>query len=154
MKIITITLNPAFDIHYNIENLELNRENYATDAVKNAGGKGINISRALTFFEIENKALLVTGEENGKDFLDYLVKEKLSYESINKPGKIRENITLHTKSGETRISCEGSKTDSEILSVIYEKIKNEYEKDMLVTFTGRLCEGIEKKEAIAFIKSL
>ena len=154
MKIITITLNPAFDIHYNIENLELNRENYATDAVKNAGGKGINISRALTFFGVENKALLVTGEENGKEFLECLVKEKLFYESINKPGKIRENITLHTNSGETRISCEGSKTDVEVLNIIYGKIKNEYEKDMLVTFTGRLCEGVEKKEAITFIKNL
>lgn len=154
MKIITITLNPAFDIHYNVEHLELHRENYATGAVKNAGGKGINISRALTFFGIENKAFCVTGDENGKDFLGYLEKENIPFETINKQGKIRENITLHTIFGETRISCEGSKTDVEVLDVIFEKIKKEYEKDMLVTFTGRLCEGIGREDAIAFIKNL
>ena len=47
MKIITLTLNPAFDIHCNVKGLALHRENLASITDYEAGGKGVNISRAL-----------------------------------------------------------------------------------------------------------
>ena len=48
-KIITITLNPAYDLHYAMNSFEIRKENYVKDVICDAGGKGVNISRALAF---------------------------------------------------------------------------------------------------------
>ena len=53
MKIITLTLNPAFDIHCNVPNFAPYHENLADVMSNDAGGKGVNISRALTVNGVE-----------------------------------------------------------------------------------------------------
>ena len=39
-RIITITLSPAFDIHYYVERFQLGKENYSSKRIVDAGGKG------------------------------------------------------------------------------------------------------------------
>ena len=76
MKIITITLNPAFDVHCSAEHYEACHENLATITEREAGGKGVNISRALTMNGVDNLALLAVGDANGADFCRELDKKK------------------------------------------------------------------------------
>ncbi len=154
MKIITITLNPAFDVHYKIDNLELNKENYVSSVIKNAGGKGINISRALINYGVENTALMVLGTVGGDEFLKHLSDDNVLASPIFLEGRIRENITLHTNSGETRISSEGFSADKSILNKLYKMIEGEKTPDMIVTFTGRLPVGIENNDAIEFLLNI
>lgn len=154
MKVITITLNPAFDVHCDIETFELCRENYATSYAKHAGGKGINISRALKEYGVDNIACCVIGDENGKEFLSQLDKDNINYKEVMVPGRIRENITVHTGGKETRISFEGFIIDEGVLDSIYELIDAEKCEDMIVTFTGRLCKGVNKDKIIAFLKKI
>ena len=68
MKIITLTLNPAFDVHCCAPDFQAYHENLAEVTLREAGGKGVNISRALTAFGISNTAFVVLGEENAADF--------------------------------------------------------------------------------------
>ncbi len=151
MKIVTITLNPAFDVHCNIDNLQLYKENYASSVVKHAGGKGINISRALCRFGVNNTALCVVGLSGGEEFLNSVRNDGISCKSVTAHGRIRENITIHSPSGETRISFEGFKLSNEITDKLYAMLEKEYESDTLVTFTGRLCEGITRDDAVKLL---
>ncbi|MBQ9083598.1 MAG: 1-phosphofructokinase, partial [Clostridia bacterium] len=64
MQIFTLTLNPAFDIHYELDTLTLGAEQYARRVMREAGGKGINTSRALTVNGVENTAFAVLGADN------------------------------------------------------------------------------------------
>ena len=68
MNIVTLTLNPAFDIHCYAQDFQPFHENLARITANDAGGKGVNISRALTVNGVENTALVVLGEENGDSF--------------------------------------------------------------------------------------
>ena len=68
MKIITLTLNPAFDLHCHIENFAPYHENLAKITDYSASGKGVNISLALTVCGVPNTAFVVLGEENGEAF--------------------------------------------------------------------------------------
>ena len=68
MKIYTITLSPAYDIHATASSLVLQHENLAHVTSRDAGGKGVNISRALTVNGVDNTALVVLGQENGDSF--------------------------------------------------------------------------------------
>ena len=67
-QIKTVTLNPAFDLHYYMEQFEAKKENYVQSILCDAGGKGVNISRALTVNGTYNTAYIILGEENGASF--------------------------------------------------------------------------------------
>ena len=108
MNIVTLTLNPAFDIHCYAQDFQPFHENLARITANDAGGKGVNISRALTECGVDNTALVVLGEENGDSFRRALTADSIPFREIAVAGRIRENITLHTNNApETRISFAG-----------------------------------------------
>lgn len=155
MKIITLTLNPAFDIHCYIEDFAPFHENLANVTGREAGGKGVNISRALTVNGVPNIALVALGEENANDFRKSLEDDKMSYREILVEGRIRENITVHTKNAdETRISFSGSDADASLLERSERRIADVVDKDTFVTFTGRVPSGISISDVKNFLQRL
>lgn len=151
MKIYTITLNPAFDIHATTDMLNLHRENLAEIASREAGGKGVNISRALNSFGVKNTAVIALGKENADEFRKAL--DGMNYIFLEKEGRIRENLTVHEKDGkETRISFSGFSLDESVLSEIEKLIL--VEEDTIVTFTGRVPSGISTEAVTGFLNKL
>ncbi len=153
-KIITLTLNPAFDLHCKVRDFELRSECYAEMLSVDAGGKGINVSRALKVNGTESLAIVVVGAENAMEFCKALNRDNLHYEEIWAEGRIRQNLTLHEEDNyETRISFNGFECDTGILR----KVKNRVEitEDCVVTFTGSVPQGVgveEVKELLAEFK--
>ncbi len=145
MKICTLTLNPAYDIHAECNSLELCRESTATLLSRDAGGKGVNISRALSFSGIDNTAIVILGSENCEDFKRSLASDGINAIYIEKNGRIRENLTLHHGKNETRISFQGFSVDNALLSEAEKLI--DADKDTILTFTGSIPKGIDKEEA-------
>lgn len=155
MKIITLTLNPAFDIHCYIPNFAPYRENLARVTERCAGGKGVNISRALMSGGIESLALVVVGDENGDSFERQLAADKINYRSITVSGRIRENITVHTEGAdETRISFEGFSADIALLENTLSILMSEKLDGATVTFTGRAPTGVDVTDIKAFLCEL
>lgn len=155
MKIITLTLNPAFDIHCHIKSFAPYHENLAKITDREAGGKGVNISRALTVNGVENLAFVVLGDENGESFAKRLEADRMTYRALTVSGRIRENITIHEdEADETRISFEGFATDASLLSDILSALEREGLDGAFITFTGRVPAGIDMPSVKAFLKSL
>ena len=149
----TVTLNPAFDLHYDMEQFEAGKENYAQHVSCNAGGKGINISRALTVNGVKNTAYVVLGNENGAAFASELEKDGLCYVPVYTEGRIRENITLHPNGDrETRISLDTFGADADILDHLEHAMDTENPAGGLLAFAGRLPRGIDKEAAITFLQ--
>ena len=155
MKIVTLTLCAAFDIHADSQKIKPNRENLARVTDYSAGGKGINVSRALCRVGIDNTAIVVVGEENGEDFIKKLKNENIYLQILQIPGRIRENITVHTEDGkETRISFTGDKVPGDLLHRLSEITARLCDNDTVLTFCGRLPEGVSVEDAKAYIKEL
>ncbi len=153
--IYTITLNPAFDLHYRMEHFEAQKENYADSILCDAGGKGINISRALKVNGTDSTAFVILGDENGHSFEEQLKRDNLHYEPVWVNGRIRENITLHpSDSKETRISLDTFRVNSDTLQVLKEKVLSSVKSGDLLAFAGRIPKGLEKSDVIAFLKTL
>lgn len=152
MKIITLTLNPAFDIHCYAENFLPFHENLAEITDRQAGGKGVNISRALCVNGVQNLALVVLGEENADSFRKSLDGDKMTYREVTVKGRIRENITVHTNGAdETRISFSGFDADASLLEKIEENLSDIDLADAFLTFTGRVPTGLSIAEVKAFL---
>lgn len=149
----TVTLNPAFDLHYQMEHFEAKKENYVQSILCDAGGKGINISRALTVNGVENTAFVILGEENGATFEGQLRRDGLHCVPLYTEGRIRENITLHPADDkETRISLDTFRVSPEMLTKTEEALLRNAKAGSLLAFAGRLPKGIEKTDAIEFLK--
>lgn len=149
--IITLTLNPAFDVHAYLEAFYPEHENLAQSVSRTIGGKGINISRALTENGIENLALVLLGRENESAFVQGMTEAGLRYQAFSSDGRIRENLTIHPSVGkETRLSFKGFACDKTILSDLEQAIPPQ----STVTFSGSLPPGISEQEAEAFLPRL
>lgn len=156
-KIITLTLSPAFDVHCYCKDFEPYHENLATITSREAGGKGVNISRALKKNGVDSLAVIALGDENAADFEGMLRVDGITYQTVLRSGRIRENMTLHTEGApETRISFSGFSADVSLLSDA-EAILDGYFADgdaPIVTFTGRVPDGIPMDAVKAFLSRL
>ena len=153
MKIITLTLNPAFDVHCFAENFQPYHENLARITENEAGGKGVNISRALTVCGTENLAFVVLGEENGESFTRAMRADGMTYRTISVAGRIRENITVHTDNAdETRISFAGFDAPEDLLAQVEHALLPMIDGDTVVTLTGRNPSGVGIEETKACLR--
>lgn len=143
MKIITLTLSPAFDTHCHADGLRLEHENLIHMDLCQAGGKGVNISRALAHNGTENLALAVLGEENADSFTRNLTADGVTYEAITVPGRIRENITIHVEGApETRLSFPGFPVTTDLLDRVAQILLDRADGDTVITMTGRVPQGM------------
>ena len=122
MKVITLTLAPAFDRHCYIKNFYAGSENKVEILSLDASGKGINISRALKAAGTDSLAIIVTGDENAAAYIAQIDKDGIDYKEIRLPGRIRENLTIHTDAGETRICFSGFSVDDALLDTVFDLI--------------------------------
>ena len=153
MRIYTITLNPAYDVHATAEHFEACHENLAHITSRQAGGKGVNISRALCKNGVENTAVVVLGKDNGGDFREGLKEAGINALLLEKPGRIRENLTLHcADQPETRISFSGFRVDDTILDEVARLLNVDGE--TVITFTGRVASGMSMEKVKAFLRQL
>lgn len=149
--IITLTLNPAFDLHVTLPSFTVGQEHLAQSVTRTIGGKGINTSRALEVNGIENLALVLLGRENETAFLQGLYDAKLHFKAFSRDGRIRENITVHPDSGqETRLSFQGFTCDGRIFPELEPHIPD----GCVMTFSGSMPQGITETEAEAFLLRL
>ena len=154
-SIYTVTLNPAFDLHYQMAHFEAQKENYVEGILCDAGGKGINISRALRVNGTDSMAFVILGEENGASFEAQLRRDGLTYRPICIPGRIRENITLHpADSRETRISLDTFRVEPQVLDELEQTMLETCQAGDLLAFAGRNPKGLEKEAVIAFLRRL
>ena len=117
MNVITVTLNPAFDIHCVCEDFAAQKENLVKTVSRDAGGKGVNTSRALAAGGKESRAVVAVGRGNGDDYLKQLSARAVDFTALTVDGRIRENITIHSSGdAETRISFAGFTADKSLLS--------------------------------------
>lgn len=153
MKIYTITLNPAYDVHAYAENFAPFHENLATVTSREAGGKGVNLSRALQNGGTDNTAVIVLGQDNCGEFKAELESAGLSTLLLEKPGRIRENLTLHCANApETRISFAGFPADDSLLDEVARLL--DVDADTVITFTGRVASGMSMDQVKLFLKNL
>lgn len=93
-KILTITLNPAIDVRYNIDNLRIGNVNRTTSIEKNAGGKGINVSRVINTLGGSVLATGIIGGFTGKLFLEKLNESSIENDFLETQYETRTCIAI------------------------------------------------------------
>ena len=151
IKIVTLTLNPVIDTHYQFGKFNIADENKPTSIITNAAGKGINISRALSKFGIKSKAVALLGKQNAEYFLNLLKNDGVDCTYILVEGKVREAISLNTDGiPETRIITDTFTTTEDLLEQAMAHVNSECTSESYIAISGKVPAGISKQ---AFIKA-
>ncbi|WP_159808100.1 1-phosphofructokinase [Cellulomonas citrea] len=99
--IVTLTPNPSVDRALDVAQLEVGEVNRAHATHIDAGGKGINVSRALVAQGLDTVAVLPVGGRDGDLLVRLLADQHVVARPVGVAGETRTNITLVESTGVT-----------------------------------------------------
>ena len=149
--IITVSLSPVIDIHYSADSFALGKENYVNSRSIFAAGKAMNVSRGLHEVGISAEVHLLLGQENASEYLRLASGYAVPISCITTDGAVRENISVNTPDGETRICFKNYSISRNILPLFASKIVGKLSEDMAVVFSGSLPDGITQEDFVEFV---
>jgi 6-phosphofructokinase 2 len=94
MKIVTLTINPAVDKSTNIDRLIPEQKLRCDTPRFDAGGGGINVSKAIKRLGGESTAIFTVGGPSGQVLRDLVSQEGIDCEVIETKGWTRENFIV------------------------------------------------------------
>jgi len=122
--IITLTLNAAVDHTVAVPSVRLGHRHRAVESRTTAGGKGINVARALRLLGRPVIAAGLVGGRTGARIVDMLAEENVLNDFVRARGESRTNIVLlDPTSGErTELNERGPQVDSGELERVVERL--------------------------------
>jgi 1-phosphofructokinase len=141
--IVTVTLNPAIDRSLTVPRFELGKTNRGEVRRTDAGGKGINVAKALKQFGTEVCALGFVGGSNGHFILEALAASGIPADFTNVPGETRVNLKIHDPvyRTETELNEPGFQVLPEHLEAMKRKIREYGPRSDVMVFSGSLPPG-------------
>ena len=107
--IVTVTLNPSLDRTLEVESFERGAVLRTSDPTLEAGGKGVNVTRALTANGVESVAVLPVGGSEGAELARLLDAAAVAARYVPVSGRTRSNISLAESDGTvTKLNEPGS----------------------------------------------
>ncbi len=154
----TVTLNPALDKTIVVKDMTLGGLNRVEEALKSAGGKGINVSKALKALETETMALGIIAGDTGRWIKEYMSLNNIPHDFVFGDGETRTNLKIFDQSTETITEFNewGNRVDQESIQEIFHKVKSYAEQSEFVVLSGSVPKGCTDeiyRELISFLKS-
>lgn len=142
--IYTITFNPALDYIIKMQSFQIGEINRSEKEYILPGGKGINVSIVLKALDINSTAFGFiagfVGEEIEQKVKKYGIKtDFIKIENDNS----RINVKITTQSKETAINSKGPTINQSHIELLYKKIENIENGDMLI-LSGSIPKGIKE----------
>ncbi|MBI5416046.1 MAG: 1-phosphofructokinase family hexose kinase [Candidatus Omnitrophica bacterium] len=100
--VLTVTLNPALDITMTVPGLQSGRISGGVVQTVSAGGKGINVARALRLLGVPVFAAGIAAGETGERLKQLLTRERMPYGLFMTRGLTRINWTMIDPRDESR----------------------------------------------------
>jgi len=141
--IATVTLNPAIDKSVMVPHFEVGKTNRGEVKRTDAGGKGINVAKAVKQFGIEVCALGFVAGSNGQFILQALAASGIPADFIHVPGETRVNLKIHDPlcGTETELNEPGFQVLSGHLEAMKQKIRKHGPRSDVMVFSGSLPPG-------------
>jgi len=144
-SVLTVTLNPAIDKIVHVNNFCVGDDFRSSKVALSAGGKGINVSRALNCLGISNIATGFLGGTSG-DFIEKKLKtERIENAFLKIQSESRTNLTIiDQKNKITRILESGATVSNNNLRRFKRHFNGLLKKCDIVIFSGSIAPGLPK----------
>jgi 1-phosphofructokinase/tagatose 6-phosphate kinase len=142
--IITVTLNAALDRSLTVPILQLGQRHRASDVLTLAGGKGINVARALKRLDHPVVATGLAGGRTGTRIVEQLTEESIlnDFVRIRQESRTSTLVVDPTSGTQTEINEWGPKVTESELEMLLDKIRYLSRSAEAVVFAGSLPRGV------------
>ncbi|MGQ9616151.1 MAG: 1-phosphofructokinase family hexose kinase [Spirochaetota bacterium] len=132
--IITVTLNPVLDRTLWVKNFRAGETFIAYRSENFAGGKGVNVSRALLKFRVPSIATGIIPKRGNEIYIELLKRDGILHNFYFTEGFLRTNITIVSSGNkqETHIRVKGPSISESTLKGFMKKLNMLFEKNFLV----------------------
>jgi 1-phosphofructokinase family hexose kinase len=143
--ILTVTVNAAVDKTLTVANLQLGHRHRAQQGLVMAGGKGINVARALKRLDEPVIATGLAGGRAGLHIVDGLHSEGILNDFVRIAGESRTSTAVvdPTSGLQTEINEYGPEVTAEEISILLEKIRYLSGAVSTVVFAGSLPRKVD-----------
>jgi 1-phosphofructokinase family hexose kinase len=143
--IVTVTLNAALDRTLTVPNLQLGHRHRASASLSLAGGKGVNIARALKRLDVPVVATGLAGGGTGQRILQELVSESILHDFVQIGDNSRTSTAVVDPMANsfTEIYEWGPHVEQHELDVLREKLRYLSSSAEYVVFAGSLPRGVD-----------
>ena len=143
--IVTVTLNAAIDRTLTVPNFQRGQRHRASAGVTLAGGKGINVARALKVLGVPVVATGLVGGTTGTRIVEELTKEAILNDFVHIEGESRTSTAVVDPTGGTytEINEWGPAVRADELDTLLEKLRYLTQGAELVVFAGSLPREVD-----------
>jgi 1-phosphofructokinase family hexose kinase len=143
--IVTVTLNAAVDRTLTVPNFQLGHRHRASHSLTSAGGKGINVARALKRLESPVVATGLAGGRTGDRIVEELAVEGILNDFVRISDESRTSIAVvdPTAGGLTEIYEWGPAVRADELDTLLDKLHYLSRVASFVVFSGSLPRDVE-----------
>jgi 1-phosphofructokinase family hexose kinase len=143
--IVTVTLNAAVDRTLTVPNFQLGHRHRASQGLTLAGGKGINVARALKRLDVPVVATGLAGGRTGTRIIEELTSEAIlnDFVRIGDESRTSTAVVDPTNASYTEINEWGPAVTAEELEMLFEKLYYLSRGASMVVFAGSLPRDVE-----------
>lgn len=154
--IITVTLNAAIDKSLSVPSFRLARRHRTVDQTTMAGGKGVNIARALKHLGQPVIATGFAGGPTGTRIVEQLTQESILNDFVRIGEESRTNTAVHdpTTGETTEINERGPAVSAKEVELFRDKLLYLARGADIVIFAGSLPRGVDTEFYAGLIRDL
>lgn len=142
--IFTLTVNPAIDKSTSVKGIVPNKKLRCAKPVFDAGGGGINVSRAIAELGGNSVALYFAGGPSGTHLSSLLKNESIDQEVIQTKAWTRENLSVTDtlNNHQYRFGMPGPKVSELEYKQVFDFYRQNLKKDDILVASGSLAPGM------------
>jgi 6-phosphofructokinase 2 len=142
--IVTITMNPAVDKSTSVNKLVPEKKLRCSEMITEAGGGGINVSKAIKELGGESLAMFPSGGMNGQLLEHYLTEKQISYKTIPVEQETRENIVVRETdtNAQYRFVMPGAALSDQEAQACFDTLEQLDPKPTFIVASGSLPPGL------------
>jgi 1-phosphofructokinase family hexose kinase len=143
--IVTVTLNAAIDKTLAVPNFQLGRRHRAVEQTATAGGKGVNVARALRALGQPVIATGVAGGPTGTRIVEHLTGEGIlnDFVRIREESRTSTAVVDPTSGQQTEINERGPQVSEQELELFVDKLLYLAKGAAVCVFAGSLPRGVD-----------
>lgn len=154
--IITVTLNAALDRSLTVPIFKLGHRHRASSALVLAGGKGINVARALKRLDVPVVATGLAGGRTGTRIVEELTEEAIlnDFVRIRDESRTSTAVVDPTAGTYTEINEWGPKVSDHELEILLDKLRYLSRGASMVVLAGSLPRGVDEGFYAAAVREM
>ena len=153
--IVTVTLNPSLDRTLDVDTFERGAVLRTSEPTLEAGGKGVNVTRALTANGVQSVAVVPVGGSEGTELTSLLDAASVASRLVPVSGRTRSNITIAEADGTiTKLNEPGSPLTAAELTALVDAVGSAVTAGDWVIISGSVPPEFSAEQMLALTGSL